>query len=117
MNSLIDSDYYINTYGGTLVPSNIFIRISRQATYFVNNICQERLRDNSNVTEDVKLAICAVMDKMYTVECDGGIKQSETTGRHSVTYASSEENLNSTNIYYKTALTYLADTGLLYRGR
>lgn len=114
MNSLVDSNYYTNIYGGTAVPSNAITRLCLEATYYVNDICQGRLKDNANVTDDVKLAICAVMDKMYSVECDGGIKQSETTGRYSVTYAS--ENESREKAYYKAALIYLADTGLLYRG-
>lgn len=116
MNSFVDYDYYKNTYGGTLVPSSIFTRLSLQASYKVNNYTMGRAEKLEELTEEIKLATCSIIDKMYSIEEDGGVKVSETVGKHSVTFADISNNTTEDKLYYKIALTYLANTGLLYRG-
>lgn len=115
MTSFVDYNYYKETYGGTSVPFTSFNYLSLRASYFINNITQGRAKNNTTYIEEIKLATCSVIDKMHKVEADGGIKVSETVGKHSVTYATpldTEENKS----YYKAAVIFLADTGLLYRG-
>ena len=116
MNNFVDYDYYKNTYGGTLVPSSIFTRLSLQASYKVNNYTQGRAEKLEELTEEIKLATCSIIDKMYSIEEDGGVKVAETVGKHSVTFADISNNTTEDKLYYKIALTYLANTGLLYRG-
>ena len=116
MTSFVDYDYYKNTYGGTLVPSSNFTRLSLQASYKVNNYTQGRAEKFEKPTEEIKLATCAVIDKMYEIEQAGGVVVSETTGKHSKTYSTASKDISEDKLYYQTALTYLANTGLLYRG-
>lgn len=116
MTSFVDYKYYKDTYGGTSVPSSIFTRLAIQASYKVNNYTMGRAEKLENPTEEIKLATCSVIDKIYAIENDGGVKVSETVGKHSVTYSDSSSNTTEDKLYYRTALTYLANTGLLYRG-
>lgn len=116
MNNFVDYDYYKNTYGGTSVPSSIFARLSLRASYKVNNYTMGRAEKLENLTDEIKLATCSIIDKMYSIEEDGGVKVAETVGKHSVTYADTSNNTTEDKLYYRIALTYLANTGLLYRG-
>ena len=115
MTSFVDYSYYKESYGGTSVPSASFNYLSLKASYFINNITQGRAKNNTTYIEEIKLATCSVIDKMHKVESDGGIKISETVGKHSVTYATPSD-LEENKSYYKAAAIFLADTGLLYRG-
>ena len=116
MTSFVDYNYYKESYGGTSVPSTSFNYLSLRASYFINNITQGRAKNNTTYIEEIILATCSVIDKLYKVESDGGIKVSETVGKHSVTYATSNTDIEENKLYYKAAVTFLADTGLLYRG-
>lgn len=116
MTSFVDYSYYKETYGGTSVPSNSFKSLSLRASYFINNLTQGRAKKLEILTDEIKMATCSVIDKMYKVEADGGVKTSETVGNHSVSYATANTDIEENKMYYKAAVTFLADTGLLYRG-
>lgn len=116
MNNFIDYDYYKNNYGGTLVSSTNFTRLSLQASYFINKITFGRAEKSENYLEEIKLATCSVLEEMYKIENDGGVKVAETVGKHSVTFSNSSRDVTEEKIYYKAAITYLSNTGLLYRG-
>lgn len=116
MTSFVDEEYYKNSYGGTSVSSSIFKRLSVQASYKINNYTQGRAEKLEKPTEEIKMAVCSVIDKMYEIENDGGVKVAETVGKHSVTFSNSSKDVTEEKIYYKAAITYLANTGLLYRG-
>lgn len=116
MNNFIDYDYYKNNYGGTLVSSTNFIRLSLQASYFINKITFGRAEKSENYLDEIKLATCSVIDEIYKIENDGGVKVAETVGKHSVTFSNSSKDVTEEKIYYKAASIYLANTGLLYRG-
>ena len=98
----------------------LFVRLdgvlNRSTSYKVNNYTMGRAEKLENLTDEIKLATCSIIDKMYSIEEDGGVKVSETVGKHSVTYADTSNNTTEDKLYYRTALTYLANTGLLYRG-
>lgn len=112
--SFITYGFYTNEYGGDLIPSNKFKRLSIRASAYINSITFNRI-DKELVSKDVCFATCAIADTMYKIERDGGIKSSESVGNHSVTYKTNG-NSREEKILYKIAKTYLVHTGLLYRG-
>lgn len=116
MNSFIDYAFYHDKFGGTLVPQSNFDGLALQASYKVNMLCYGRAEDNKQFEEEIKLATCSLLDTMFKINEDGGIKQSETTGKHSVTYSTSQQNSSERKEYYKSVMPYLANTGLLYSG-
>jgi len=107
----VDSTYYAATYGGKLVNSDDFIRLSSMATAYINQVTQGRI--TVDVTDPVKMATCAVMDELFKQE-KGPEIASESAGKESRSYVasgkSSEQKLN------EAARVWLASTGLLYRG-
>ncbi|MEO1815331.1 MAG: hypothetical protein ABGU93_07080 [Acetobacterium sp.] len=109
--SCIDYTYYTETYGGKLVKNEDFIRLSSKATAYVNMIAQGRI--GSNVTDPIKMAICAVMDEMYNQE-KGLEIASESSGKESRSYVASGKSNNQK--LYEEAKPWLVNTGLLYRG-
>lgn len=111
--SFITYEFYTNKYGGDLIPSNKFKRISIKATAYINAITFNRIDENS-ISENIRLAVCEVAESIYSVEKNGGIKSSETVGKHSVSYKT--EDINTNKELYNIAKLYLANTGLLYRG-
>lgn len=116
MKAFIDYAYYHETYGGTDVSPELFNRLALEASYKINEITFGKAENDTEHLEEIKLATCAVIDKINKINGDGGIKQSETVGNYSVTYANINNNTDENKLYYKAAYAYLADTGLLYRG-
>jgi hypothetical protein len=112
----VDYSYYTGTYKGTSVPSTIFDNLAIQASYFIDYITFNRIKSLETVPDEVKMAVCSVIDAQYKLDNDGGVKVSESIGRHSVTYASANANVTEDNKKYNAARVYLAHTGLLYRG-
>lgn len=108
-------DFYKDVYGGDKIPSKYFSRISIKASYIINKYTFNRVTKD-NITDDIQIATCALSDKIYKIEQDGGIKISETIGKQSVTYVRGNSNTTEEDIYYKTVYDYLVHTGLMYRG-
>ena len=109
-------DYYNNTYGGTAVPSSSFTPISIKASAFIDYITFNRIKELETIPEEVQLATCAVIDSMKKIEKEGGIRASESTGNHSVSYVVDSMASNEKSRYYAEAEMYLVNTGLLYSG-
>lgn len=117
----VDYDFYLNIYAGE-VDEILFAKLELQASTIVNYYTFNRIPDLTIITDDIKLAVCELIDYLSEEERVKSNKeiQSESVGSHSVTYAiSKNRNKNSTivkkeqkEIVYK----YLAHTNLLYRG-
>ncbi|MEG1411473.1 MAG: hypothetical protein RR406_04385 [Bacilli bacterium] len=109
---LTDYNFYTDKYCGTSVPNTgVFQRLLIRSSFFINSITFNRAQ--IYLTDEVQFATCAVMDAMYKVEQDGGIKSSESVGNHSVAY---KGKTTEEKTYFKIAKTYLNHTGLMYRG-
>ena len=114
----VDYNYYSNVYKGK-VREEDFTSLEIKASGILNYYTFNRIEE---VTENIKLAICELIDYIAEEERIRNEKeiQSESVGTHSVTYAiAKNRNKNSSvvkkeqkDIIYK----YLAHTNLLYRG-
>ncbi len=133
MTSYIDYQYYHDTFGGTLIPSNKFDKYSVKASNEVRIRIQNR--DITGFETEVKNVTCSVAEEIYKQDqlkvnyqtmltSGGGMITSEKVGDYSVTKATlsmkelqelcSKDTLNKTiNNEIESALLY---TALLFRG-
>ncbi|MGI6663887.1 MAG: hypothetical protein ACOX3W_00450 [Christensenellaceae bacterium] len=116
-----DYEYYTAKYGGTIVKESEFPVYEKRAEAYLNMITFGNIDD---VTDEVKMACCAVVDtyKRHELSADATLNgniSSEKSGSYSVSYTTGELdaqiNKNRAELY-DSALLYLANTGLLYRG-
>lgn len=118
MTPYADFKFYKDTWKGSLVKEAAFSNLAIKATAEIDRITFHRIKD---VTEDIRLATCAVIDTMFEIAgaTAGHLgKKAETVGNHSVTYGE-ELQIGSAgyhNMLYDAAYPYLMDTGFLYRG-
>lgn len=103
-----DYDFYTISYKGTAIPSAVpFERAEVKAEAFINQITYGRITE---ATDDVKKAVCAVCDVIFTYEGREGIS-SENNDGYSVNY-------EKTNVRLKMldAAKLFLPAQLLYRG-
>ena len=111
MNRYVDYTFYKEVFEGnfTLKDFNLY---EYKARKFIDKITFNRINE-SNLTEDVKIAVCILLEKIKSLEIEG-IKTSETVGKHSVSFFVPQSS-SIEKILYKEAVTYLP-SNLLYRG-
>lgn len=127
LKSFVSYDYYIDVYGGFVIPPEDFTDVSKRASSRLNFLTQKRIRSRENpkgycVDDAVMSATCALSDLMYKqmATCNqstGGNVQSETVDSHSVTLTKESDIQAQWASWEKEVLQlYLANTGLLYKG-
>lgn len=125
---------YQKIYGGNIIPNNSFKKYSSNAssriTYFTSNRISKV--ENAEILLNVFSATCEIAELLYNQDQliakqndDTSTRASETVGPHSVSYVN-KSNLQSQRIMksneleqecYKICSRYLAQYGLMYRGR
>lgn len=120
MTVFADENFYKEEYlcGRKAVIDTAFGFYARKATQIIQNYCCDNV-DVEIAGERIKLCCCELAELLYTDEqsvSQGGIS-SESVGDMSVSYESAEsrKQLLQKNIR-SVVYSYLADTGLLYRG-
>jgi len=115
-----DHEYYTNIFRGSVLSDIDFPPAAERASDYIDYMTRNKATPDS---EAVKKACCALAETyhaMLQVKAAGssaGEIQSEAVGSYSVTYRSgAEASAELESSLYKTALIYLANTGLLYRG-
>lgn len=104
-------EYYKETYGGSLIPENRWKSLEIKMTARLNQYTFNRMKEGE-WPEEAKAALCEMCEYAYRDEKRGG-KTSETNDGCSATYDTGRS-LDAT--LYGIAETYLANTGLMYRG-
>lgn len=110
-----DHEFYTKEYKGSAIPAEVFDRFAVRASGFIDYITSDRaaVRAADNA---VKMACCAVAEKRYELEREGGkILTSESLGSYSRSFKVDESDSEGKRCY-NAAKLYLAHTGLLYRG-
>ena len=129
MTSITNYEYYKNTFGGTLIPSESFKRLEIKATSDFNYFTSSRVSSNEQVTNDIKNVICEICELKYQQEqyrtniTKENIVQSETVGSHSVTYGNNGNNIMQQILSdeemmskeYQICLIGIADKNLMSR--
>ncbi|MDR2486715.1 MAG: hypothetical protein LBD12_01995 [Clostridiales Family XIII bacterium] len=115
MDAFVDYDFYRDEYHGTSIPAQEFDRRALDASAYIREITYGRVPP---VTNEVRLAVCAVADAAMRYEGREGLS-SESVGDVSVVYGSAGAGVGDIPLsrrMYDAARTYLQHTGLLYRG-
>jgi len=126
MAAFADYTYYLDTYGGTLIPAEAFEKAMRDASREVNRYTLERaeavLAANSDLSliEKIKFAACAVAEVIYQYGNQIMGRRdiaSESVGDHSVSYLSTDQlRANEVHALSETIEGYLGLTGLMFLG-
>jgi hypothetical protein len=115
--SYCDFDFYTSTFLGRTIAEADFPRLALLASVSIDLLTYNRAKavaeSDTETTEKIQLAVCAVAEILQKLEASGGVVQSESVGRASVTYANPQSQEAQA---YKAAKTFLWDTGLMYRG-
>ena len=130
-----DYTYYYGTYMGTMSEED-FSRLAVRASSYLDYYTRDKAKDNADL-DAVKMCCCALVDvyklietakelanKDMTAGLSSDAIQSETVGGYSRTMRSGGEGASSSlqagldakKQLAATAMEYLANTGLLYRG-
>lgn len=86
-----DYDFYQGAYQGNLIPESDWPAAARDSSAYIDRITYGRLRHGATVTDDVRMAVCAVAEVVYAHQQgkaergSDGIK-SENVDGYSVTY-------------------------------
>lgn len=114
-------DFYQNDYHGTSITTDAaFQRHLIHATAMIDQMTFGRLKKEAfatveDVPIEVKYAVCAAAECHAGAELhDGRIIASETTGKHSVTYADAAPSVKAE--MYQAAMNFLSGTKWAYRG-
>jgi len=126
MAAFADYTYYLDTYGGAIIPSEAFEKAMRDASREVNRYTLERaeavLAANSDLSliEKIKFAACAVAEVIYQYGNQIMGRRdiaSESVGDHSVSYLSTDQlRANEVHAITETINGYLGLTGLMFLG-
>lgn len=110
MTAFVNYPYYRDVYGGTL-DKQTFRNISLKASAYIDKLTFGRASANAD-DERVKRCCCELSDTLS--EISGGVKQSESVGSWSVSYAVSG---NTSEINYaRAACRVWLPADWLYRG-
>jgi hypothetical protein len=115
--------YYTDTYLGTAIAEADFDQLALRASEVIDQITFARAATVVSTATDtdtidlIKKATCAVAEELQTQsgESANGVIQSESVGRHSVTYAAGSVHSQALR-QLEAAQLYLASTGLMFRG-
>jgi len=111
INLYIDYIFYRDDYGGK-VPEDEFLNLELKAVTLINYYTFNRIIE---VTDDVKFAVCELIDYFNEIiETDGKEISSEKVASYSVSYVvdGKSETIKQRDIISK----YLGHSGLMYRG-
>lgn len=114
----VDYEYYQNEYGGICIKTEKdFKRAEKFAEAFVNQVTFGRILKLSELTASIKDAICSVADSvsLQWSKKENSVK-SESNDGYSVSYVDATSDTALRKEMHETVNTYLANTGLLYRG-
>lgn len=99
MKPFADYEFYKNEFKGTALTEEEFNASILEASAYINKITYQRLKeDNTEITEEVKLATCAVAEivcqqKGQEACCPQASVSSENVDGYSVSYVSAESRL------------------------
>lgn len=116
----VDYEYYSKTYCGKRIPENSFPTFEQKAEAVLHMITFDRVKRLPEIPDEVKKAICAMAETAFREDKKTPGVKSETIDGYSVSYADSGNTSGTNgmvNAMYESAMIYLANTGLLFKGR
>lgn len=110
-----DYIFYSSSYGGSAIPLGEFEELEKRACEYLSAVTFGRF-SSLPLDDRKKFAVCAVAEAIFTNNSGGGVAE-EKVGEVSVRYVRGISNTESpSKRLYNTAMRYLADTGILFRG-
>ena len=109
----MDYSFYVEEYLGSKIPGESYPQYAKREQVYLKMAAPLAAKQLDRY--EVKMAICAVADVLYTDEQSGseyGITSATNDGI-SVTYAAAK---STSQRSYDVLTMYLAGTGLLYQG-
>ncbi|KMW14231.1 hypothetical protein HMPREF9470_04879 [[Clostridium] citroniae WAL-19142] len=122
MQAYTDEMYYINDYlkGRKPVITTGFPFYARSASQIIDRYTFNRLKDVTEVPEEVQMCCCELAESEYRMEKqqkESGGKASEKIGTYSVSFSSAQESVQATAKEQRSiVMKWLADSGLCYQG-
>lgn len=117
----IDSEFYTGTYGGTVIDSAIFMRISKRASDELDKLTVNCIRLNGlssysdNAQEAIKLATCAIAESLAQIDMAtdsaGFMASSESVNGYSYSGIDQSTITSALKSAYQQAWTYLQRGG------
>ena len=113
----LDYDFYQVDWGGKVLEED-FTQLNIKATQIVDYYTFNRLKNLETIDDDVKYAICELIDEMHRLQAtDGKEVASEKVGTYSISYAVNNDSEKSMQDKQKNIVKkWIGHTGLLYRG-
>lgn len=110
-----DYDYYTGTYGGKAVTQEDFSRLAAKASVYLDKLTFGRAAENAD-DERLKMCCCELCDSLLLTDGSGGmVKQSESVGSWSYTFASNSEGTSEATIARAVCRAWLP-AEWMYRG-
>lgn len=113
-------DFYVNQYGGSLIPEADFKRLSNKAKSEIDYFTFGRI-DWIKADDNIKMCLCEVAEVVHQADnlAKDGIVSSESVGEYKISYDTKAKLELTTHQQGKVHLIvakYLMHTGLMYRG-
>ncbi len=110
-----DYTYYTDNYGGSAVSEGDFPRLAAKASAYIDRLTFGRAEENAR-DERLKMCCCELCDSLTLTDGNGGMmKQSESVGSWSCSYAISPEGASESVMARAACRTWLP-AEWLYRG-
>ncbi|ADU26080.1 hypothetical protein [Ethanoligenens harbinense] len=116
-----DYAFYSGAYAGAAVSESDFPALARDASNFIDRVTFGRLKTGAPVTDEVRMATCAVIDRMQAAKQSGAMEvnaavRSENNDGFSQTFNTlSDIRAQFQASFADAAATYLLYTGLMDR--
>lgn len=113
-------EYYTAEYGGSTLTEAEFRKYARRASAEIDHVTFDRLKNLSDdmIPDAVRDATCEVAEQLhhFATTANGGSIASENNDGYSVSYRDTGGTAGQQQEIWATIRTYLANTGLMYRG-
>lgn len=130
-----DFPYYRDFFKGTLISDeNVFRTLAERSSEFIDTVTFDRLVDEALLNrfkEKIQKCCCALSELFFRrcsadklLDAENAVETSETIGAYSVSFANPYDYIQEVSmsdsdfrkILRGTALQYLGNTGLMFRG-
>jgi len=123
MATYTDWDFYKNTYLGTDIDEDDFVKLALRASATLDALTFDRIPDIIEDNDDaelialIEMATCSIADEMQSLISDGPVVASERIGQQSVSYVQNPTmQLSDDDKFKRAAKLYLGRTGIMFQG-
>ena len=114
-----DYEYYVNSYGGSVIPAAAFSRLALRASAEIDHVTFGRIEQLGRVPDAVRNCTCELAERLQEQDTQSGAAAgaaSENNDGYSITYRDDGGEEGRAHERYLLIRSYLATSGLMYRG-